>query len=185
MCVCVCCQLVVSFSALSADSQGTEDTRLSWCYTIDPSELTSCQVTSFSLSLPQDLLKVSACLRLWEMELKWTGKKKKKKCYPFKKAFWISSLVGISVSCYATSAGVQNIHKDLVASQTGNLPHEAMWAALSSVRHSDGDWEDDWVMPTGSRWKQTGDVRKRGGWKRTGEKINRQSVWQKRLGVGG
>ena len=111
--------------------------------------------------------------------------KKKKKRYPFKKAFWISSLVGISASCYATSAGVQNIHKDLVASQTGNLPHEAMWAALSSVRHSDGDWEDDWVMPTGSRWKQTGDVRKRGGWKRTGEKINRQSVWQKRLGVGG
>lgn len=74
-----------------------------------------------------------------------------KKCYPFKKAFWTNSLVAVSASYYATSGGVQNIHKDLVGSQTGNLPHEAMWAGLSSVRPSDGDWEDDWVMPTGSR----------------------------------
>lgn len=66
-----------------------------------------------------------------------------KKCYPFKKAFWTNSLVAVSASYYATSGGVQNIHKDLVGSQTGNLPHEAMWAGLSSVRPSDGDWEDD------------------------------------------
>lgn len=43
-----------------------------------------------------------------------------------------------------------------------------MWADLSSVRHSDGDWGDDWVMLAGSRWNQTGDLNKK---KSMGEKI--------------
>lgn len=73
----------------------------------------------------------------------------------------------------------------------GKCPNQAMWADFLSIGHLDGDWENEWVILTGSRWNKTGDAKKKrkdksrkDKWWWRKQESNNRTVWMSGVAAG-